>query len=266
MGDSKRLDRAGVPDEDRRERTKGQIALELLDQVRSEGLADRVVLADAGYGTSGEFRQALADRGLDDIVGVTDEIVVFTEPPIWEQPAGRRGVGPAGGRPQCNPQLRPGSPRPVRLRELATRTPLRRISWRVGTKGRMAGRFAWVRVWPGFGWKRGECANAAPVWLLIEEQADGDIKYALSNLPAETSRLQAVRLWKSRWPVEQGYQQMKEELGLDHFEGRSWRGFHHHATMVMLAYGFLLLERERSERERMTERPEPRKWGSPSGR
>lgn len=102
---------------------------------------------------------------------------------------------------------------------------------------------------------------------MIEEQADGDIKYAFSNLPAGTSRLRAVRLWKSRWPVEQGYQQMKEELGLDHFEGRSWRGFHHHAAMVMLAYGFLPLERERVrvERERTGGGPIPRKKGIPSG-
>ena len=135
----------------------------------------------------------------------------------------------------------------------------------VGTKGQMSGRFAWVRVWPGFGWKRGGCAGAGPVWLLIEEQADGDLKYALSNLPAGTSTPRAVRLWKSRWPVEQGYQQMKEELGLDHFEGRSWRGFHHHAAMVMLAYGFLLLERVRVEQERAARKPGPRKKGSPSG-
>jgi len=69
--------------------------------------------------------------------------------------------------------------------------------------------------------------------VLIEEQADGKIQFAFSNLPAGTSRLQAVRLWKSRWPMEQGYQQMKEELDLNHFEGRSWRGFHHHACLVM---------------------------------
>ncbi|MFO0848602.1 MAG: transposase [Gemmataceae bacterium] len=111
-------------------------------------------------------------------------------------------------------------------------------------------------------------AGADPVWVLIEEQADGDIQYALSNLPAGTSCLRAVRLWKRRWPVEQGYQQMKEELGLDHFEGRSWRGFHHHAALVMLAYGFLLLERERArvERARAGGGPVPRKKGSPSRR
>jgi len=239
--DPGRLDRARVPPEFRRPRTKGQIALDLLDQVRAEGLPGRVVLADAGYGVSGDFRQGVADRGLHYIAGVTDEVVVFPGPPAWDRPAGR-----TGGRPQTNPQLRPGAPRPIRLRDLAARVPRRKVTWRVGTKGKMSGRFAWVRVWPGHGWKRGECAGADPAWLLVEEQADGTIKYALSNLPADTSRLRAVRLWKSRWPVEQGYQQMKEELGLDHFEGRSWPGFHHHAALVLLAYGFLLLERQRA--------------------
>ena len=113
----------------------------------------------------------------------------------------------------------------------------------------MTGKFAWLRAWPAGGWATGECAGASAVWLLIEEQADGTIKYAFSNLPAGTSRIKAVRLWRSRWPVEQGYQQMKEELGLDHHEGRSWRGFHHHACLVMLAFGFLALEREREERD-----------------
>jgi SRSO17 transposase len=264
VGDADRLDRSGVPAAFRRERTKGQIALDLLDRVRAEALPGRVVVADAGYGVSGDFRQGLADRGLSYIAGVTDEAVVFPEPPAWDRP---RPAGRAGGRPQTNPQLRPGSPRPVRLRELAARTSRQAVTWREGTKGALSGRFAWVRVWPGFGWKRGECAGADPVWVLIEEQADGQIKYALSNLPAGTSRLRAVRLWKSRWPVEQGYQQMKEELGLDHFEGRSWRGFHHHAALVMLAYGFLLLERERTrvERARAGGCRVPRKKGTPSG-
>src|SRR3954454_6338012 len=145
VGDAARLDRAGVPAAFRRDRTKGQIALDLLDRVRAEGLPGRVVLADAGYGVSAAFRRAIADRGLHYLVGVTDESVVFTEPPAWERPAGRSGVGVAGGRPQSNHQLRTGSPRPVRLRELAARVPLRRVAGR-------AGRFAWVRAWPGHGW------------------------------------------------------------------------------------------------------------------
>jgi len=260
LADIDRLDRAGVPPEFRRERTKGQIALDLLDQVRAEGLPGRVVLADAGYGVSGDFRQGVADRGLHYIAGVTDEVVVFPERPVWDWPAGRT-AGRTGGRPQTNPQLRPGAPRPVPLRDLAAHLPLRKVTWRVGTKGKMSSRFAWMRVWPGYGWKRGECAGADPVWLLVERQADDTIKYALSNLPADTSCLRAVRVWKSRWPVEQGYQQMKEELGLDHFEGRSWRGFHHHAALVILAYGFLLLERRRA-----ADQPGRRKRGAPSGR
>src|SRR5262249_13642349 len=99
------------------------------------------------------------------------------------------------------------------------------------------------------GWARGYCASAGPIWLLIERQADGKLKYAFSNLPPDTSRHQAVRWWKSRWPVEQGHQQMKEELGLDHFESRSWRGFHHHVCLVMLANGFLALEQLRARRD-----------------
>ena len=245
LGDAARLDRAGVPEAERRPLTKGQIALELLDRVRGEGLPGQLVLADAGYGVSGPFRDGLAQRGLHYLVGVTDEMVVFTEPPRWIEPKAA-----TGGRPQKRHRLAEGSPRPVSLKELAERTPRRKVIWREGTKGPMSGRFAWLRVWPGHGWATGDCAGEGPVWLLIEEQADGKLKYAFSNLPADTNRLRAVRLWRSRWPVEQGYQQMKEELGLDHFEGRSWRGFHHHACLVMLAYGFLALEQRRARRGR----------------
>jgi SRSO17 transposase len=248
-GDADRLDRAGVPEEHRKVVAKGQIALDLLDQVRSEGLPGQLVVADAGYGVSGPFRDGLAQRGLQYIVGVTDEMVVFTEEPAWEAPGSATRPSKSGGRPRKRSRLKEGTPRPVSLKDLAAKTPLRKVTWREGTKGKLSGRFAWLRVWPGGGWATGDCAGAEPVWLLIEEQADGKIKYALSNLPGRTSRIRAVRLWKSRWAVEQGYQQMKEELGLDHHEGRSWRGFHHHACLVMLAFGFLALEREREERD-----------------
>jgi SRSO17 transposase len=242
LKDKTRLDKAGVPDYERRPLTKPAIALELLDGVRGEGLPGWAVVADAGYGVSSEFRAGLEERGLSYIVGVTEDFVVFTQPPRWQVPpwSGR-------GRRPHRQQLTADSPRPVTLADLAGRVKLRRVTWREGTKGELSGRFAWLRVWPGQGWQRGECAGAGPLWLLIEEQADGKIKYAFSNLPEDTSLKQAVRLWKSRWPVEQGYQQMKEELGLDHYEGRFWRGFHHHAAMVMLAYGFLLLERHRGQ-------------------
>jgi SRSO17 transposase len=260
--DEERLDEAGVPGVFRQAKTKGTIALELLDTVRSEGLPGWLVVADAGYGASGPFREGLAARGLKYIVGVTDDMVVFTEEPKWEPPGPAERPEGTGGRPRKRPRLVEGSPRPVSLRGLAARTPLRKVTWREGTKGKLSGRFAWLRAWPGGGWATGDCAGAEPIWLLIERQADGKLKYAFGNLPPDTTRLQAVRWWKSRWPVEQGYQQMKEELGLDHFEGRSWRGFHHHVCLVMLAYGFLALEQLRAKHDP----GKPGKKGIPSRR
>jgi SRSO17 transposase len=245
LADANRLDKAGVPQDQRRARTKPELALELLDVVRAEGLPGRVAVADAGYGVSGEFRDGLEQRGLCYVAGVTEDFVVFTQQPRWVRP-----VAPARGRPRTRPRLADDSPRPVALGDLAARVQRRRVSWREGTKGKLSGRFAWLRVWPAGGWASGHCADAEPVWLLIEEQADGKLKYALSNLPVGTSCLEAVRLWKSRWSVEQGYQQLKEELGLDHFEGRSWRGFHHHTAMTFVAYGFLLLEQHRAKATR----------------
>ena len=176
------------------------------------------------------------------MAGVTGDFVAFTEQPTWVAPAPSRR-----GRPATRHRRAAGSPAPVARRELAQRLRLRKVTWREGSKGKLAARFAWLRVWPGQGWPEGACAGAGPVWLLIEEQADGKLKFAFSNLPPGTRCKKAVRLWKSRWPVEQGYQQLKEALGLDHCEGRSWRGFHHQACLTLLAYGFLLLERHRGQ-------------------
>ena len=246
LADPARLDRAGVPPQERRDLTKGQIALELLDQARAEGFPGRVVVADSGYGVSGPFRRELEARGLYYVVGVSEQMIVFAEPPRWEWPdPAVRGRSA----PRSRPRLAKDAPQPVTLAALAARTPLRRVTWRNGTKGPLSARFAWLRVWPAFGWEAGECAGAQPHWLLIERRNDGTLRYAFSNLPATTSRLAAVRYWRSRWPVEQGYQQMKEELGLDHFEGRSWHGFHRHGLLVMLAYGFLTLERMRLQQQ-----------------
>ena len=259
-GDAERLDKAHVPEAMRTHRTKGQIALELLDRVRSEGLAGRVVVADAGYGISGEFRDGLAARGLSYVVGVTAELVVFRSEPRWAKPG-----PPRRGKPATRLRLAEGEPRPVSLGELSKALSREAVSWREGTKGALSAHFSWTRVWPGSGWASGDCAGSDPVWLLVEEEADGALKYAVSNLPAETPMARGVATWKSRWAVEQGYQQMKEELGLDHFEGRSWRGFHHHACLVILALGFLVLERLRLEGPRMEPIPAvPGKKGVPS--
>ena len=112
-------------------------------------------------------------------------------------------------------------------------------------------------MWPAHGRATGDCAHADPVWLLIAEAAGGTLKHAFSNLPPGTSRLQAVRLWHQRWKIEQGHQQMKQELGLDHFEGRSRRGFHPHGALVMLAFGFLALEARRAKQKPPKKIPPP---------
>jgi len=240
-GDAERMDAAGVPDASRPAKTKGQLALGLLDRVKGEGIPGGTVVADLGYGGS-DVRAGLTERGLRYVVGIQADCLVFAREPNWVH--GRRGRrGPAPKHRVLDPE----SPPPVSAQALGGGLKLRRVSWRAGTKGRLSARFGWVRVWPGHGWKQGACADAGPLWLLVEARDDGEVQYALSNLPPGTSLPEAVRLWKQRWRVEQGHQQMKEELGLDHFEGRSWRGFHHHAAMVLLAYGFLLLERTRHE-------------------
>ncbi len=216
--------------------------MELLDQVRGEGLPGRFVVADSGYGVSQAFRDGLSERGLHSVVGVTEEMVVFTEQPRRVAPQPSRG-----GRPRTRHCLAEDSPRPAPLKDLASRLPREGMTWRRGTKGDLTGKFSWTRVGPAQGWATGDCTGADPIRLLVEEQADGQIKYAYSNPPADTTKGRGVLLWRSRWPVEQGYRQMKGELGLDHFEGRSWRGSHHHACLVMLAFGFLALERLRIE-------------------
>ena len=247
-GAPERLDAARVPERERAFKTKWEIALELLDLIRAEGLPHAVVVADAGYGVVTEFRDGLEQREERYIVGLLGDEVVLTEPPRWvpHVPKGRRG------RPASRAYLAADAPRPVAIRELAESMERATVCWREGTKGKLAAEFAWVRVWPAHRWQDGVPADAIPDadeaarWLLVEWRKDGTIKYALSNLPPDTTLEQAVRWWKERWQVERGYEQLKGELGLDHFEGRSWPGFHHHATMTFLAYGFLALERRRA--------------------
>ena len=243
--DPARLDRARVPAVAREFRTKWAIALALLAEIRAEGLPHAVVVADAGYGVVGEFRAGLEARHESYLVGLSGEEVVLTEPPrgVPQRPARARG------RPATQAYLAPDQV-PTPLRELASRLERTRVGWRTGTKGTLEAEFAWVRVWPVHRWQNGLPAAAIPPaesaarWLLVEWRADGTIKYALSNLPADTPLARAVGWWKERWQVERGYEQLKDELGLDHFEGRSWPGFHHHATMTFLAYGFLAVERQ----------------------
>ncbi|MDP8922165.1 MAG: IS701 family transposase [Chloroflexota bacterium] len=251
-----RLAAAGVPPDRQGFRTKWQIALDLLDELRAEELPHHLVVADAGYGAVTEFREGLETREERYIVGLLGSESVFAEPPRWVVPARRRR-----GRTPSRAHLAADAPRPIAVHDLAERLERTTVRWREGTRGWLEAQFAWVQVWPAHRWGNGVPAEAIPDaeaaarWLLVEWRADGTIKYALSNLPPETTLEQAVPLWKERWQVERGYLQLKDELGLDHFEGRSWTGFHHHATMTFLAYGFLALERRRAEAEQMEREP-----------
>ena len=164
--DTNRLDTAGVPKDQRRSRTKPEMALELLDRVRAERLPGRRVVADAGYGVSGAFRDGLEQRGLTYMVGVTGDFVVFAEQPQWDRPAA------AGrGRPRTRPRLAATTPRPVALSTLAERSPRRRVTWREGTKGALSGDFAWVRVWPAQGWAWR--VRRRPAVVAVDREAGG---------------------------------------------------------------------------------------------
>jgi SRSO17 transposase len=176
LADEQRLDKAGVPQEERRLLTKPQIALELLDGVRGEGLAAQAVVADAGYGVCGDFRDGLEARGLSYIVGVTGDFVVFTAEPRWQapQPSGR-----GGGRPRTRPRLAEGSPQPIALSELAKQVKWRRVTWREGTKGKLSG-LAGPRLADGAvrrqraGLAADRRASRRPVQVRLQQFARGD--------------------------------------------------------------------------------------------
>ena len=193
------------------------------------------MLADAGYGHSGPFRDGLAALGLDYIVGVQGDATVWPE---GQAPAARRKPGrPAKG------SERTALPRQVSA--LAKGLPgaaWRSVSWREGSAATLGSRFAALRVRPVE--RRGDPPR--PVhWLLIEwpEGEAEPTKYWLSNLPAETAVKRLVYLAKLRWLIERDYQELKGELGLGHYEGRGWPGFHHHAALCIAAYGFLVAEK-----------------------
>ena len=240
--DKQRRQEAGIPAEVTF-RPKWRLALEILDQVRGWGLPDRVVLADAGYGESTEFREALEQRRLRYAVGVGPQVGVWLKPP---QPGmlERKNTG----RPPSVWHY--ADQRPLAVKAVAQKVKgWKKIRWREGSKGWLESRFWATRVHPSHGFHEGKPPHKE-VWLLVEwpESEPAPTHYFFCDLPEHYTLRRLVRLAKSRWQIEQGYQQLKEELGLDHYEGRSWQGWHHHVTLVMMAYGFLTLETLRSKK------------------
>jgi SRSO17 transposase len=241
--DSERRQTTGVPEEIQFQ-TKPQIALEQIRQAVKAEVARGVVLADAGYGVDGQFRAGLTHLGLEYIVGVQSSMTV------WEPGAEPLPAQPwkGQGRP---PKLlrRDEKHQPLAVKQLATALPpsvWKEISWREGTERKLRSRFAAVRVRPaGRDYERAE--PHPDEWLLIEwPRGEAEpTKYWLSTLPPQTKLKPLVKMAKHRWIIERDYQELKQELGLGHYEGRGWRGFHHHATLCIAAYGFLIAERNR---------------------
>lgn len=239
--DKGRRRKAGVPN-DIGFATKTEIALEQLESLLGRGYPKCCVLADAGYGVDTAFRQRLSEMGLQYMVGITSAIVVWP-PGIMPRPPKRYS---GRGRPPLMP-LRTRTRQPVDVKALAMSLPAsayQRISWREGTNAALSGRFAAVRVRHAGG-NAGRARLRPEQWLLIEwPTGDAEpLKYYLSTLPAETPLNDLVAMAHRRWRIERDYQDLKQEFGLDHYEGRGWRGFHHHAALTIAAYGFLVSER-----------------------
>jgi len=234
--DPGRMARARVPKDRQIARTKPAIAIDEIDRVIASGARFGCVLADSGYGSSGPFRQALSARGLLWAVGLSRRQNVYPADVALIFP-----VAKAGRRRKYHIPDRP----PVSAEAMLADEKWQKVRWRRGTKGRLSCLFAACRVRVADGHKhrmlddRMQCMPGEEVWLVGERRSTGEQKYYVSNLPADAAIKTLAATIKARWSCEQAHQQLKEELGLDHFEGRSWTGLHRHALMTMIAYAFL---------------------------
>jgi SRSO17 transposase len=250
--DRARLKRAGVPVEYRAARTKPEVALAEIDRVIAAGVRFGCVLADAGYGMSAQFRRGLTARKLSWAVGIPRHLKVY--------PADVQMIRPVT--PRGRPRQRIPATLSVAAEDVLATAKWQNISWRTGTKGKLRARFAAVRVRVADGTpqrikdKTHQHLPGEQAWLVGEHRASGEKKYYLANLPAKTDLRTLAATIKARWVCEQAHQQLKEELGLDHFEGRSWQGLHRHALMTMIAYAFLQYRRlATARRKKKNQRP-----------
>ena len=241
--DRKRRKETGIP----REvpfATKPAIALQQIRKAVEEEVTTAPVLADAAYGNDGRFREGLTELGLEYVVGVQKSTTVSRpgEAPLPAKRWKRRGRPPTLLRRDKHHQ-------PISVKQLAeslAASSWENVSWRQGTKQRLHARFAALRVRVAHrDYWRSELP--AEEWLLIEwpPEESEPTKYWLATLSADAKLAVLVKLAKHRWIIERDYEELKQELGLGHYEGRGWRGFHHHGTLCIAAYGFLVAERSR---------------------
>ncbi len=227
-------------------RAKWQMALDLLDQARSDGVPHRAVVADSWYGDITDFRQGLDDRQECYIVGIYSDTQVFLESPVFVQPDPPEKKR---GRKRKYPKLIETNLLPAKISELGKcvaegdweHLEIRRDCLDKPLVIEAVSR----RAFPAQGYRKGTAHEE--VWLIIERRKKDDgeyeLRYFFSNMPQDMPTLEMVRLFHERFWIEQGYQQLKEELGLDHHEGRSWTGWRRHVLLVILAFGYLTLQR-----------------------
>lgn len=240
--DSERRRKAGVPEEIGFA-TKPEIALAQIKAACEANLPRGVVLMDAGYGCNTKLRAGICACELSYVAGILPQTTVWVSGtgPLPPKPWSGRGRPPKRIRRDDRHQ-------PILVKELALALPKRAwrtIEWRPGTADTLSSRFARVRVRAAH--RDYNLTNARPEeWLLIEwpKGEKEPTKYWLSTLPKTISFCRLVDFAKLRWRIERDYQELKQEVGLGHYEGRGWRGFHHHATLCIAAYGFLISRRE----------------------
>jgi SRSO17 transposase len=233
--------KVGVP-EDIVFATKPAIALEQLRQALADGVPPGIVLADAAYGDDCDLRAEISGIGLTYVLGIRSATTVWAPgtAPLPPKPWSGRGPRPTRLRRDAEHQ-------PAAVKDLALGLPARawrKVCWREGSRAGLASRLAAVRVRPA----HRDTLRYEPwpeEWLLIEwpKGETEPTRYWLSNLPPRTTLKELVHRAKARWVIERDYQELKQEIGLGHYEGRGWRGFHHHASLCIAAYGFLVAER-----------------------
>jgi SRSO17 transposase len=240
---AERREKTEVPEEVEFQ-TKPDIALDQIRAAVAAEVARGVVLADAAYGTNTEFRDGLTELGLPYVVGVQSSMTVWEsgKQPLPAKPRGKIG------RPPRLLQRSTGH-QPVSVKQVAMSLPsmaFKEITWREGTDRKLRSCFAAVRVRAAHrDYEKAE--PHAEEWLLIEwPRGEAEpTKYWMSTLPVDTTCKALIKIAKHRWIIERDYEELKQELGLGHYEGRGWRGFHHHASLCVAAYGFLVSERNR---------------------
>jgi SRSO17 transposase len=239
--DPERRARAKIPEEVEF-KTKPELGAELVERASGWGVPQAPVLGDAAYGDNTELRERLHGAGFEYVLSVSPETTVFAPGTAFAVPERKGKTGRPRGR------LRPER-KPKAIAELITgldRADWRTVAFRDGPDGEpMTSRFAFVRVRAAHHWQRGFLTEPREEWLICEwpEGTDEPTDYWLSNLPADAEPERLARLARLRWKIELDYKQLKGELGLDHYEGRSYLGWHHHTALVTAAHGFLTLER-----------------------